>query len=690
MADQLQTLQQDFDEIKRRVNEMSGVGAGGSGPLGPAQPDFQPLPIDKRTPAANQIWNGDFSHSVSTWNDAVLDVADKAKECFNWFSNDAMSVGQALDFTDARTSSANKTLKYLSHTTYDANYADWDRATGNARITGTKTLDAPLPQNTCYPGRTKYLGAIIALANSQIVVATDTHLSAGIYDNTAGQRDWLKANTAFAITTAEVRGTPAATEQLKYKIWAKTDRGYTYLSAEVTVAAGPTPGSFSSTVDVYLSWERIEGVLEYWVVRHRTGPNIYDILTKIGSGANTYADNNTILEAGVAGYPAATEDRARAFVATLARQRADGTWVNDLSNVAVNGVDLSWDALFLNIPIPATYQQSNTTGRQVLRIALDKALDRQFAGVAANNGNTTISTPTDQFTSLDAGRTVTLTSADGLHTLTTTINAFTDTKHLVLTAAPGWTDANTTIYIVGGGDHGLLIDLIHLGDTEGAAFAPHPDDFSEARRLQPAAAPNGSTQGGTVGGGGPPDTGDGGIGGCIVMDLPVATFNGDGHLMLPFQSVGRGWALPSGNLQAGYVTKILTSHCGNVWRVRIARARVRWWERLFGRSYIEIVGSPEQRLITSAVDRHGASLSSLQTGEFAVASWHGRMERSEIIESSAVGEPATVGIFALAPGHTFFAGRLVAPWFVTWLRREFGRLDDGVTAALLHNVKQTD
>src|SRR6185503_11468227 len=113
-----------------------------------------------------------------TWFDAVASpTADEGKECAYWFSNDAPVVGQVLSFINALTSSVNKTLKaYINdggvHSTYDPAYCDWDRALGQMRLQGTKSLDAPLPNNrVAVPNRAAlYVGAVIALRNEQIRV----------------------------------------------------------------------------------------------------------------------------------------------------------------------------------------------------------------------------------------------------------------------------------------------------------------------------------------------------------------------------------------------------------------------------------------------------------------------------------------------------------------------------------------
>lgn len=668
-------LEQDVTEIRRQVNE--GVGGDGeTTDLGARSAiDFAPLPVFSRTPAANQLWNGDFSHSVNTWAEAIaLPASDQGKECWNWYSNDPMSVGQALDFTNALTSALNQTLKEATHSTYNIAFADWNRSKGYARLNGLKTLDAPLPQNTAVAGRLFCIGAIIARAHSRIVIPTDCHLGAGIFDNTAGQRDWLKSSVAFSISTFQVRGVPGATTERRYKVFARTDRGYTYLSAEVTLATAPADGSFSSTVDVYLIWERIEGVLEYWVYRHNVVAGTFDLLDRIGSGANSYADNGALDTANVGGYPTATDDRRRAVVATL---------TGALTALAIDGVDPIWDSLFLNIEVPGGengYQQSNTTDRQVLRLYLDQALDREMTDAISLAGNNQITSATGAFSAEDTGLQATLldnTTGATLHGPEAI--TFVDATHITFASNVATSNNPCTLYIIAGGHHGLLIDLVHGSYLTQAAYAPHPDDFSEARRLQPAATPNGSTQG-TVGGpsgGEPPaggdDPGRGGLGGCVVLDTPVATYCGNREVSIPYALLRLGEMLVSGNLRPNSVRRKPPPQMKDIWYVR-------------SENELEIWCSAGQGFITSADDHRGTAVCSLRPGDFVITSRDGRRERSRLIECTATGKRAPVGSLTLAPGHIFIAGRLRRWRWVRWLRRKL-RMRDGISGFYLHNVK---
>jgi hypothetical protein len=618
-------------ELMLRVNELSG--AAGVSPV--AETDFTPVAETPAPSAANQLRNGDLSHSVRTWNNGAAGNQDF--ECAHFFTHDAPAAAQQLDestgFADLNVdadanAATNKTLKSSAHASYNAAYCDWDRATGQGRLQGTKTLDAPLPSNTAVAARTMCLALILALKDAYIVIPSGFRLFAGLWDNTAGQRDWLPATTAFTLTGA-VRGTPGATTERRYKVFLYTDRGYTFLSNELTILAAPTDPSFSSTVDVYLSWDLIPGVLEAHVYRFNAVAATYDLLEK--TSANTYADNGSKLQAGVAGYPAATDTFPKAYVATE---------LGELDSLAVDGVAAAWDSLFLNIPVPRLYNQSLTTDKQWLRIGANMALDRRVTDAVVNNGSTNIDSATAVFTALDTGRSVTLTDASS-NTHTTTIT-FVDADSVTMAAA--WPHANATgvtLYITGGGDHGLLVDLIHLSYVAGAAYAPYPEDLNRA--LQPAASPNGSTQGGTVGGGGSGGSGEGGIT-CVEESEPVLVFEGERVRAVPFRDVRVGQSVFTGELRRSRVQKVVRGEDELV--------------RLETENGLRLDCSPSHRVITTRSDTAGRSVERLKAGDPVMTVKEGRVEQTRVRSVRALGRRGRVGTFGLAPGHVYAAGRL--------------------------------
>jgi hypothetical protein len=583
-----------------------------------------------------------------------------------WFSNDSPVLGQQLDFTNSETSPVNQTLKMVGHSTYDPGYSEWDNVHGIGRFQGTTTIDAPLILNSATPGKTESLGFIIAKANPSeagfISIPDSCLIWAGIWDNTTGQLYWL-SGSSFALS-GSVRGTPAGTTERRYAIFAKTDRGYTFLSTELTLANAPNDASFTGnggTADVYLSWDAIPGILEYDVYRHDITAGKFRLLESIGSGANTYADNGEInVNDDTGGYPTATNANAIAYVASFP---------TDLSQINTDGVDAKWSSFYLNIPIPNTYDQSLTTANQVLRIGLTEPVDRYVTNAVVVASDTTVTSATANFSSLDAGRDVTLTSEDGTDTLDTTIASVTNATTIELTDAPDWTDSATTLFIHEGGDHGVLIDLCHLSYVPGSVYGPYADDLN--RTLQPTAAPNGSTQGGIGSGGGNTGGGEGGLS-CVALDMPITTIIGEKLQGACLGEIVSGSLLFSGDIKGNYVDRILYGKTSNL-------CIIRTWNG------VELACSESHPIITSRLDDRGRKAGDLKVGEFVLTSINGRVERSRIKEVIHTKQKAEVGMPRLHGTHLYAAGKRYYP--TVWHRIKAWFTPKEVVGLISHNVK---
>lgn len=656
--------------LRRRLEE--GAGGASEDFLGsPSDGDFTPPPVAPPVSAVNQLRNGDFSHSVRTWNNGAIGNQDY--ETAHWFSHDAPVAAQQLDestgFADLNidadgNAATNKTLKSSLHASYSALMCAWDRAHGVASLQGTKSLDAPLPSNTATPNAGQMcVGMRAALKDEYIVVPSGFRVYAGLWDNTAGQRDWIKASSSFTLNS-EVRGTPGATVERRYKVYLFTDRGYTFISSESIELAAPSDASFSSTVDVLLTWDLIPGVLEAHIYRFTPGTGTYALLEK--TSANSYADNGTTqtVSPPVAAYPTATDDRAKAYVAT-----ATGA----LDDLPVDGVDAAWESLFFNIPVPSGYDMSATTDKQWLRVGQNMALDRRVTDAVVNNGSPTLTSATAAFTALDTGRSVTVTK--GANTHTTTITYVNPTT---VTMAANWPHASAvdaTLYVTGGGDQGLLLDLVHASYVPNAVYAPHPEDLN--RPLPPAAAPNGSNQGG-VGEGGGGSAGDGGVA-CVEVSEPVCVFTGERVAAVPFREVGIGQALFTGSLQHSRVMKKMRG----VQPLVLLRAE----------NGVELLCSPSHRVITTRRDTEGRAVETLRTGDSLMTYLRGRVEMSRVAGVWDMGEAGEVGTFRLAPCPVYVAGRYApAGWWKRvrlWLRDVAGRPEEPA-GVLSHNVKRVE
>lgn len=640
--------------------------------LGSPFPSLQPIPIPTPPSAVNQARNGECGHSVDTWFNPPpgSPTADVGKECAHWFSNDVPVAAQVLSFTDARTSSSNKTLKAYGnfggiHSTYNAAYCDWDRETGEARFQGDKSLDAPFPSNRLVANNraVEYLGALIAKRDSTIVIQSDNRVYAGVWNNDAIAADWIRG-TPFAVT-GSVRGTPVSTTELRYKVYAFTDKGFQYLSAELTIPAAPTTAGFA-TADVSLNWKAIPGILRYAVYRHDVVAGLFRLLRE-SLVHNTYIDNGSIVKT-VAGYPTATDTTPRAYTAT-----SDGA----LDNVPADGGP--WAPLFLNIPIPSDYDMGAQTGEQVLRLGMEKALDRAMVDAISTATSPTIESATGAFSAVDTGRIATLLDASGAILHGPEAITFVDATHVTFATNVATSNTDAVLYIEEGGDHGLLIDAIHVSYVSGAAFAPYPDDLNRLQNggQNPIAAPNHSSQGGS-GGGGFPDPGGGGIG-CIALDCPVTLWTG--RETLTWQALGSGDMLLSGNLRPNQVVRKMKTMTRDL---QLVRVKASW---LYD---IEIPCSPGHPLITNNLDTKGHAVETLSEGEYVLSAVNGHVKQRAIRAIISTGQECEVGTFALAFDHVYGAGRV---HYRTWAHKLIARIlkacgwREPVVSVLAHNSK---
>lgn len=315
-------------------------------------------PATGAPPIVNYIRNGDFSHSFDTWNRATPTADDARFECWEVYTHSVPVAGQQL-LEDSVFSGAlvanSKALPDAGRSDTPVVDPDWQRTIGYARLGSTNTLDFPLPSNVAFPGRKLY--AILIVAKRSANVGVPGRLFAGIWDNTVGQRDWLMGDT-FEVS-GQVIGAPAATTSTEYVVVMTSDFGATVKSSILTVANAPSDASFiSGSVYVKLSWPRFPGFIHSDVYRKRGG--VYQLVTQ-ESTVNEYFDQGDFRQI-VGNYPDADATKPKAYAATRAGL---------LDTAPIDGVDASWQAFIMAIQIPSTYHQSNTTGKQWLRIGID-------------------------------------------------------------------------------------------------------------------------------------------------------------------------------------------------------------------------------------------------------------------------------------------------------------------------------
>jgi len=651
-------IEAEFRGMQLRINELYGSIAslqqsGGSSPvLTPPNPTPQ-------IQASNQIRNGDMSHSNGTWNEVTTTNADSDKECAWWYSHDAPTAGQHLDSKTNYSNNGvdNKTLKYTGHAFYSSAKNDWDRPNGWARLVSTKSLDALLPQNYLGPDKTVYIKFIMARARAAVKIPQACRVYAGIWDNTAGSEDWLSASTAYTLS-GSVIGTPASTTERRYKVYARTDRGYDALSTELTLAAAPADGSYvPNQVYVTLSWTPIQGVLSYDVYRHDITAGDYKLLKQVSSGALTYDDQNTYEASGLSGYPTPVTDRAKAYYATN-----QGV----LTALAVNGVDGRWDSISLPVHVPSNYNVGATTDRQWLRVGLTVAPDLEVMD-AVTNSTTTVTSATAAFTADMNGLTAHV--SDATHEYQGTITYVNATTITLSGGGPTWTGTGNRLFIEGGALHEVFIDLVHASFGIGAIFALHPDDRN--RPQQPISTPNGSSQGGVD----PPDTG--GHGNCVRENQMICLWRGNDFVQRPFRDIHINDLLGFGHNKT-FVQKKTKATVSELLRLRTANG-------------FELECTPKHRLITSSFDSRGKEAERFQKGDEVLTLRNGVCEVSKIVRIESIEGTFEVGTFHLQTYHLFIAGAFVGNWksrIMNKLKRFFGiKVNDTIGGICQHNVK---
>lgn len=571
-----------------------------------------------------------------------------------------------LDSTDSRTNNNNFTLKMgqlggSPHTYYDLRYPDWDLTRGVGRWSIARSVDQPLPSNFVEPGNTLYLAFIAAKRNRYIDIPTTCRLGTGLWDATDGQNDFLAGSLSLS---AEVVGTPAVTKERRYRIYIETDRGYSILSNEVTLAGAPDDAYFSSSVNVALSWRSTPGIRNIQIWRYTPASGTYHLLEEL-SGSTTFIDLNTTLRTG-AGYPTATDtDSRRAVTYTL---------TGELSNINIDYQDPLWSTIRAVIPVPDNYNKGATTGRQWLRTWLTEDCD-WLVGEITSDGSDTITAPATDAdhpvawedgyglttSSKFVGLTAKIYNSSGTLIQTTTVVSRVSATQLKLAAAVP-AASNQTIRLVGGGFHPIVFDKMHLTFQSNVSWAANPLDV---RTLQPVAAPSSSSQGGVGGGGG------GGIHNCLRGDVPIEGANG---------------YILAEQLQQGDFLEGENDRPNLTIRVRTAMKFVRPVEVVTSEGVWTLYCTDDERFRRSRWDDRGTPLHQLYNGCHVIVNQDGRALVGEITLKERLPEPVKVYHPMLSGGHYFRAGTFRPNWrrrvkeWLGWAKQATG-------GVYIHNIK---
>lgn len=281
-------------------------------------------------------------------NEATLSTAAQN----NLPSNGVMWFGDAL-----AESSANA-LKASGHSTFAANentntkIPRWDKTNGWAEI-GSDTEDkfdlaCPLAINFVRGGLVFYFRCIVAMRSGG-TPADPVRLSVGIWDATATQKRFIESSNLDL--DVDVVGTTGATSY-KYRIIADMDDGTNIASDEVTVANGNA--ALSTSNYNRLTWVNATGIQNVRIYRE-VGGVIKRVFT-IRNGAQDFNDYGSDEGETPVSLPSAGVLRPIAYKVSGAFNPTSAT---------------DWVAVKIRLEIPSTYDTSQTTGKQWMRIAVE-------------------------------------------------------------------------------------------------------------------------------------------------------------------------------------------------------------------------------------------------------------------------------------------------------------------------------
>jgi len=572
----------------------------------------------------------------------------------------------------------NQELKTTAHTTYYPQFSRWDSTNGWAELTGTTTVDQPLPMNfiDATVGLAR-VSLIAARANSFIEIPAEAKMAAGIFDNTSGQRDFLSGSIGLRATFNGVPDPAGRTRN--FRVLLTSDRGYQLLSEVVSVAN--TPAVLDVSHNITLSWGQQAGQLQVDIIEYDTVDLVYRLIAQV-SAATSFIYQGAYISELPNGYPSGT---GTVRTATYFTQTAD------MSDLVVNGLAPKWDTVNLPVEVPNNYDKSVTIDRQWLRVWLTQA-PNLFITDVVTDGTTVISVPngaikTDTFanggycTSLPAanpystgaagetlyfGLVVQVYDVDDALLATTSIaevNVVAGVTQLTLAASVA-AGTSRKIRIVGGGLHGIYIDKIHLGFQQNTSYAPNALDV---RTLQPLAAPTSSSQGG-VGGGGS----GGGIIRCVAKGTPVKMHAG---VWKPVETTRPGQLWAAAALQPNTLINLRPGYE----LVRKVRAENGVW----------VYCTDTEKFMVDGLDTDGTKLMGLRVGDTVVTEVNGAIEISRIAEISA--HVGRMEVYSPTVSHSrlFIAGQIDR----TWWQRLCGRLlarwvKPRVGGFVLHNKEE--
>jgi hypothetical protein len=266
--------------------------------------------------------------------------------------------GGVMWFGESLAESSAHALKATGHSTFAANEGTntkiprWDKVNGWLEA-GSDTADkfdfaCPLALNFIRGGLTFYFRCIVAIRAGS-ATGNPIRLSVGVWDATASQKRFIESSN-LDLTVSPVGTTGATT--YKYRVLADMDDGTTIASDEVTIANGNAVLSTSNYNR--LTWVNATGIVNLRIYR-QVGGVIKRVFT-IRNGAQDFNDFGSDEGETPPSLPTAGVLRPIAYKVS--------TQFNPTS-------ETDWILVKIKLEIPSTYDTSQTSGKQWMRVAVE-------------------------------------------------------------------------------------------------------------------------------------------------------------------------------------------------------------------------------------------------------------------------------------------------------------------------------
>lgn len=265
--------------------------------------------------------------------------------------------GGIMWFGTALAESAAQSLKATAHSLFAANEGAsliiprWDTVNGWTEA-GSNTADKfdtalPLPINLVRSGLRFYFRAIVARRTGTLANTNPLRIGFGVWDNTVNQQKFIEGGN-LSLTVEPVGATGGTAYQ--YKVFGVLDSGLMIETNIISIANGNA--NLSTFNYNRLVWSKAGNILDY-VIYRSSGGTVKKIFT-VSNGARSYNDYGNYDEGIIGNFPTAGTRRAIAYA----------------ESEFVLGDEDAWQSVSGYVDVPPTYDSSQTTGKQWIRIQI--------------------------------------------------------------------------------------------------------------------------------------------------------------------------------------------------------------------------------------------------------------------------------------------------------------------------------